>query len=150
MGRGQNLALPSHRMVDVSTEELIAIAASQLNPHEVAGRLFADVAATLVTDQGTVFSGVCIDTASGTGFCAEHAAIAAMITAGQHRIRRIVAVWRDAAGLLYVLAPCGRCREFIRQVEPANLDTEVVLGANASLPLRRLLPRHEWPQPLPA
>nr|MDQ6936450.1 hypothetical protein [Actinomycetota bacterium] len=92
----------------------------------------------------------CIDTASGTGFCAEHAAIAAMVTAGEHRIVKIVAVWRDADGALYVLPPCGRCREFIRQVHEANLDTEVVLGRAATAPLRELLPHSAWPPPLPA
>lgn len=91
---------------------------------------------------------MCIDTGSGTGFCAEHAAIAAMVTAGEFRIDRIVAVWRDDAGATYVLPPCGRCREFMRQIDPSNLDTNVVLGRDESVKLRDLLPRHEWPDPL--
>lgn len=132
----------------VSNDELIGSARAVLNPHEVGGRLFADVGCTLVTDQGNRYSGVCIDTGSGTGFCAEHAAIAAMVTAGEHRIAKIVAVWRDEAGALYVLPPCGRCREFIRQMHPANLDTEVVLGRDRVARLRELLPCHEWPAPL--
>jgi cytidine deaminase len=69
-------------MTTVSNEELIGSAEAVLNPHTVADRLFADVASTLVTDKGNRYSGVCIDTASGTGFCAEHGAIAAMVTAG--------------------------------------------------------------------
>jgi cytidine deaminase len=86
------------------------------------------VAATLLTDQGTLYSGVCLDTGSGTGFCAEHAAIAAMVTAGEYRIAKIVAVWRDEdISQLHLLPPCGRCREFIRQIDAANLETEVVL-----------------------
>jgi cytidine deaminase len=47
-----------------------------------------------------------------------------------------------------VLPPCGRCREFIRQVDPANLDTEVILGSDRSALLRELLPANEWPEPL--
>lgn len=129
--------------------ELIDIAAGHLNPHHVGGRLLGDVAATLVTDSGSIFSGVCIDTGSGTGFCAEHSAIAAMVTAGEYRIARIVAVWRDDAGALYVLPPCGRCRELMRQVDPANLDAAVVLSPTITQPLRDLLPLHEWPEPLP-
>src|ERR1700754_1936699 len=97
-------------------DELIASAASFLNPREVQGRLVADVASTLVTDRGTAYHGVCIDTACGTGFCAEHSAIAAMVTGGEERIAAIVAVWRDGDGVLFVLPPCGRCREFIRQL----------------------------------
>jgi cytidine deaminase len=136
----------------MTNEELIAHAAAVLNPHTTAeGRLLGDVAATLLTDEGNVYSGVCIDTGSGTGFCAEHAAIAAMVTAGEYRIARIVAIWRDEqSGTLSVVPPCGRCREFIRQIDPANLETEVVLGIGTSQPLKELLPFHAWPEPLPS
>jgi cytidine deaminase len=134
-------------MAAASNEELIDSAQAVLNPQVVGDRLFGDVASTLVTDKGNRYSGVCIDTASGTGFCAEHSAIAAMVTAGEYRIAKIVAVWRDDDGALYVLPPCGRCREFIHQVDPANLDTEVVLGGGRSVKLRDLLPLAEWPAP---
>jgi cytidine deaminase len=132
---------------DASNGELIASAAAVLNPHEVGDRLFGDVGCTLVTVAGHHYSGVCIDT-GGTGFCAEYAAVAAMVTAGEYQIAKIVAVWRDADGTLYVLPPCGRCREFIRQVDPANIGTEVVTGRNSTLSLRELLPLSEWPVPL--
>ena len=130
--------------------ELIEMAARVLNPHTTAdGRVVGDVAAALVTDRGNVFSGVCIDTGSGTGFCAEHAAIAAMVTAGEYRIARIVAVCRDdREGELHVVPPCGRCREFLRQVDEANLGTEVVLAASKVLTLQELLPHHQWPEPV--
>jgi cytidine deaminase len=134
---------------DTSNDELIAWAAAVLNPRKVGDRLFGDVGCTLVTAAGHRYSGVCIDT-GGTGFCAESAAIAAMVTAGEYQIAKIVAVWRDADGTLYVLPPCGRCREFIRQVDPANLGTEVVTGHNSTLSLRELLPLSEWPAPLDA
>jgi hypothetical protein len=72
----------------VTDDALIAAAADCLRPHRTAdGRLLGDVGAALVTDAGGVHRGVCIDTASGTGFCAEHSAIAAMVTAGAYRIR---------------------------------------------------------------
>jgi cytidine deaminase len=133
----------------VSDRELIQRAASAVNPHRGPdGRLFGDVAACLISHAGNVYTGVCIDTGSGTGFCAEHAAIAALVTAGEYRIAKIVAVWRDEQGRLYVLPPCGRCREFIRQIDPGNLDTEVVLGERDRRPLRELLPEHDWPEPL--
>ena len=44
-----------------------------------------------------------------------------------------------------VLPPCGRCREFIRQIDEANLDTRVVLSGDLVVPLRDLLPCHDWP-----
>lgn len=134
----------------MTTDELIAHAASLLNPRTTTdGRLMGDVAATLLTDAGTAFSGVCIDTGSGTGFCAEHAAIAAMVTAGESRIATIVAVWRDErTGQLFVVPPCGRCREFIRQIDEANLETNVVLDRTTTRKLHELLPFHAWPMPL--
>ncbi|MGH2428244.1 MAG: hypothetical protein ACRDGV_05055 [Candidatus Limnocylindria bacterium] len=79
-------------MVTTPGAELIESAQAVLNPHRVGDRLFGDVGATLVTDRGNRYSGVCIDTGSGTGFCAEHSAIAAMVTAGEYRIAKIVAV----------------------------------------------------------
>jgi cytidine deaminase len=135
-------------MVTTSNDELISLAEAVLNPRVVAGRLFGDVASTLLTDAGSRYSGVCIDTGSGTGFCAEHSAIAAMVTAGEYRIAKIVAVWRSDEGVLHVIPPCGRCREFIRQMDPSNLDAEVVLGRGRSAKLRDLLPLTDWPAPL--
>ncbi len=107
-----------------SDAELVDLAAGLLNPHPVGDRLFGDVASVLVMEAGNQFGGVCIDTPSSTGFCAEHAVIAAMMTAGEYRISRIVAVWRDEGGTLYVLPPCGRCREFIQQIDASNLDAQ--------------------------
>lgn len=130
-----------------SNDALIASAQAVLHPHTVDGRLFGDVAAALVTEAGNHYCGVCIDTSSGTGFCAEHAAIAAMVTAREYKIARIVAVWRDGGGVLHVVPPCGRCREFIRQIDPANLDTDVVLSQTNSARLWELLPYNEWPTP---
>jgi len=77
------------------------------------------------------------------GFCAEHAAIAAMVTAGEYRIDRIVAVWKDD-GDTYVLSPCGRCRELIYRLHEDNIDTTVVLDRDEFVSLRELLPKHDW------
>ena len=135
-------------MIVQSNESLIDAAVAVLHPHRVGDRLFGDVASALITDIGSVYVGVFIDTASGTGFCAKHAAIAAMVTAGEYKIAKIVAVWRgETEGPLHVLPPCGRCREFIHQIDPANLDAEVVLGRHRSSSLRDLLPATE-PAPL--
>ncbi|MFB6724753.1 cytidine deaminase [Kribbella sp. NPDC056345] len=125
-------------------EGLIEAAAAVLYPHRVGDRVFGDVASALVTDKGTVYVGVCIDTSSGTGFCAEHAAIAAMVTAREYRIARTVAVTQGVDGVV-VVPPCGRCREFIRQIDEANLWTEVILGPDRIMPLRELLPESDWP-----
>jgi cytidine deaminase len=69
-----------------SNSALIASAEAVLNPRVVrgygeSGRRLGHVASTLVTTAGNRYSGVCIDTGSGTGFCAEPAAIAGMVRA---------------------------------------------------------------------
>jgi cytidine deaminase len=128
----------------LTNQELIQRAEAALNPLSVGGRLFGDVAPALSTPAGNVYVGVCIDTASGTGFCAEHSAIAAMVTAGELEIDRIVAVWKDETEVTHVLAPCGRCREFIRQVNEHNMETNVLLGGERFVKLRDLLPHSEW------
>jgi cytidine deaminase len=127
-------------MTHDTSNALIARAAAVVRPRKVGDYLVGDVGAALVTDQGNVYVGVCIDAASGMGFCAEHSAIAAMVTAGEFAIKRIVAVWKDEAGAIYVLPPCGRCREFIRQIDKSNLEAEVIVGDGEVVRLRELLP----------
>jgi cytidine deaminase len=133
----------------MTNDELIQSAASVVRPHVTAGgRLFGDVGAALVSANGALYNGICLDTPSW-GIRAERSAIAAMTTAGEYRIAKIVAVWRDARdGTLSVLPPCGVCREFMRSIDGGNLDTDVVLGRAETSKLRDLLPRHAWPEPL--
>jgi cytidine deaminase len=122
----------------ISTVELIEKAISYLNPRELSlGNTAGDVACALLSSSGKMYFGVCIDIGSGIGFCAEHSAIAAMITAGECQIAKIVAVWGEGT----VLPPCGRCREFMYEINKDNLElTEVVLGENWSVKLKDLLP----------
>jgi cytidine deaminase len=78
------------------------------------------------------------------GFCAEHNAIGTMLTQKEYVIRKIVAVWKDDKGDVFVIPPCGRCREFMRQVDRANLETEVILDKDKTVRLEDLLPYHDW------
>jgi cytidine deaminase len=106
-------------MDTAGTDELITVAAAALRRHKVGDRVFGDLAAPLISEAGHRFSGVCIDTGSGTGFCAEAGAIAAMVTAGQYRINAIVAVWRDEQDRLYVLPRVGGAgSSFARSTRP--------------------------------
>jgi len=103
-----------------------------------------DVGCALATDKGNVYLGVCIDTASGMGFCAEHNAIGSMITAGEYKIQKIVAVWKNDKGDIFILSPCGRCREFMRRINEDNLETEVLLDKDKVVQLKDLLPYYDW------
>lgn len=115
--------------------QLYMEAVSVLNPRKISEDVeVGGVAAALVTDKGNVYRGVCIDTACSMGFCAEHAAIAAMLTAGEDRVEKIVAVdWKKS-----ILPPCGRCREFLMQL--GNPDALVLVAENTAVKVKDLLP----------
>lgn len=97
------------------------------------------VGAALLTENRNIYTGVCIDTGCGMGFCAEHAAIAAMVTAGESRILKIIAVGCEGN----IMPPCGRCREFISQIHIENINTEVKVSENTVIKLVELLP-YDW------
>lgn len=96
------------------------------------------VGAAIRTAQGRVYTGICIDLGCGLGFCAEVAAIAEMLKHRETRISSVVAVSRWG-----VIAPCGRCRETMVQVDSGNLDARVILGNGKAALLRELLPE-DW------
>jgi cytidine deaminase len=121
-------------------EALYRQARSVVRPRKLSDSADAGgVGAALLTASGSVYTGVCIDTACSMGFCAEHAAAAAMITAGENRVVRMVAVNAEGS----ILPPCGRCREFISQLHPDNLEAEVLVGNDRVATLHELLP-HDW------
>ncbi|MCB9121026.1 MAG: cytidine deaminase [Caldilineaceae bacterium] len=121
-------------------DELVDRARSVLNPRRLSADAEAgSVGAALLSASGAVYVGVCIDTACSMGFCAEHAAAAALVTAGENRVLKMVAVAADGR----ILPPCGRCREFISQLHDENLATEVLVDDGVIVALRDLLP-YDW------
>ena len=90
------------------------------------------VGAAILTESGNIYTGVCIDTASSLGMCAERAAIAAMITAGESRIDKLVAVTRDGR----VGSPCGACRELMMQLDADSGDIEILTDHETKKTLR--------------
>ena len=92
-----------------------------------------------MTDRGNIYTGVCIDTPCSMGFCAEHAAAAAMVTAGENRVMGVVAVHMDDDGNTEIIPPCGRCREFLCQLHDDNHLAQVKLSDRV-LTLDELLP----------
>lgn len=67
------------------------------------------VAAAVLSDSGKIYVGVCIDTCSTLGICAERNAIFNMITNGEQIIRKVLAIMPDGK----IVAPCGACRELM-------------------------------------
>ena len=82
------------------------------------------VAAAIQSESGRIYTGVCVDTASTLGICAERNAIFQMLTNGEHRITRVLAVMPDGK----TGAPCGACRELMVQLDPQRYgDVQIML-----------------------
>lgn len=123
----------------LSDEELIRQAASVINSRRLSACVQAGgVGSALITESKKIYVGVCVDADCGMGFCAEYNAIGNMITFGESKILKIVAVSKYGM----VIPPCGRCREFIVQVNPENADTIVLLDKQKTVRLKELLPEH--------
>jgi len=128
------------RGIKMTFEELYEVAKDALNPRKLSKDSYAgSVSAALLTEDGNVYKGVCIDTPCSMGFCAEHAAIASMITAGENRIIKLVAVYKDGT----IIPPCGRCREFVSKIHDDNHQCEVLVEKDAIVTIGDLLPR-QW------
>lgn len=124
----------------MTNKELIDLARSVSASRELSpGASVGGVGAALITAEEKIYKGRCIDCSCGIGFCAEHSAIAAMLTDDYTRIEKIVAVNFDGC----VMPPCGRCRELIGQINIENLKTMVLLGEDEEIELKELLP-HFW------
>ena len=82
------------------------------------------VAAAIQSESGRIYTGVCVDTACTLGICAERNAIFQMLTHGEHRITRVLAVMPNGK----TGAPCGACRELMVQLDPQRYrDIQIML-----------------------
>ena len=112
-------------LVDSTWEELYRAAAAVQNDRKISGYVEAGgVAAAVLSSSGRIYTGVCIDTCSTLGICAERNAIFNMITCGEQTIKRVLAIMPDGK----TGAPCGACRELMVQLMPDNYrDIEIML-----------------------
>lgn len=98
------------------------------------------VAAAVLTKAGNIYVGVCIDTCSSLGMCAERNAMANMITNGEHEIDKVLAIMPDDR----VGPPCGACREFMMQLSRNSGDIEIIMDYDSrrTVRLKELVP--DW------
>lgn len=96
-------------------EEMYRAARSVQNDRRISDYVEAGcVAAAVRSAGGTIYTGVCIDTCSTLGICAERNAIFNMITNGEHEIEKVLAIMPNGR----TGAPCGACRELMVQLMP--------------------------------
>lgn len=105
------------------------------------------VGACVEAEDGTLFGGCNVENLlQSPTVCAEVVAITAMIAAGKQRIKTVL-VLGPPGDILF--APCGRCRQVIREF--ASLNTPIYLysqdhGFIKEIPLGYLLPDSLGPE----
>lgn len=83
-----------------------------------------EVSAAILSRSGKIYTGICIDTCSTLGICAERNAIFNMLTNGEQEIDKVLALLPDGSSG----APCGACRELMVQLMPKTYkDIEIML-----------------------
>ncbi len=87
-----------------------------------------EVSAAILSGSGRIYTGVCIDTCSTLGICAERNAIFHMITNGEAEIQKVIAILPDGSSG----APCGACRELMVQLMPEKYkDVQIMMDYEA-------------------
>ncbi len=123
-------------MLSKQDKRLIKTAKKYIGEKPIRGGFVKEVGCALVTEKGRVFVGVNMDLASGIGFCAEHTAIAQMVTqTDETHIKRLVSVQKEG-----ILTPCGRCREIMNLLDVRNFETEIIVEEDKKVKLKELLP----------
>lgn len=83
-----------------------------------------EVSAAVLSKSGRIYTGVCIDTCSGLGVCAERNAVFNMITNGEQEIDKVLCILPDGS----TGAPCGACRELMVQLMAGSYrEIEIML-----------------------
>lgn len=123
-------------------DEMYRAAKAVLNERRISQYVTCgEVAAAIRSKSGRIYTGVCVDTCSTLGICAERNAIFNMITNGEQEIDKVLCILPDgSAG-----APCGACRELMVQLMAGKYhDVEILLdrAAGRTIKLGEITP--EW------
>ena len=114
--------------------EMYKAASAVLNERAISDYVTcAEVSAAVLSKSGNIYTGVCIDTCSTLGICAERNAIFNMITNGEHEIDKVLCIMPDGSSG----APCGACRELMVQLMAGNYyDIEIMLDYSTGRTIR--------------
>lgn len=119
-------------------KKLYDAAMSVINPCEVSEQMYiGSVGAAVLTSKGNIYTGICIDTSSSLGMCAERNALSTMLTNGEREVRKVCSVYQNGD----VMPPCGACREFMMQLGAYAKNIEILLDNQGRVArLEALLP----------
>ena len=119
------------------TDRELVLRAAEFRRHAYAPYSGFAVGAALLAQSGNVYGGVNVENAAyPVGICAERAAVAAAVTAGE-RAFEALAVIADSPD---VCAPCGMCRQMLTEFPIARIILANTAGARRVLTPAALLP----------
>lgn len=123
-------------------KKLYNIAMEKINPHEISDNMYAgSVAAAVLTRNGTIYTGVCIDTSSSLGMCAERNALSTMLSNHENEVVKVLSVYKDGT----VMPPCGACREFMMQLGESAREIQVLVNNEGKvMTLSSLMPEYPY------
>ena len=100
-----------------------------------------EVSAAILSRSGKIYTGICVDTCSTLGICAERNAIFNMLTNGEQEIDKVLALLPDGSSG----APCGACRELMVQLMPKTYkDVEIMMDYKTGRTVRLGEITPEW------
>lgn len=117
-----NKAIEKQRISDISNKFLEA----------------GGVSSAILTKNGNIYTGVCIDTSCSLGMCAERNAISTMITNGETEILKVVCIGSEGDFMM----PCGACMEYMMQLSDNSENIEILkkLETKEFVKLKELIP----------
>ena len=119
-------------------------AKKEYHPEEVSPFIQAHhVVAAIESESGEIFTGFCIEGASGViNLCAERvAALKMYASTGETVVKRMIA-FKDNPPKGQSGMPCGACREFFMQLSRENRNIEIMVDYDArkTIQLKDLIP----------
>ncbi|MEQ4541595.1 cytidine deaminase [Halomonas desiderata] len=124
-------------MSDIDPSVVGALIAARGNAYAPYSR--HPVGAMVESESGARYFGANVEVAHYKGVCAEASAIAAMVSAGERRLRHVYVIGPGE----HLCTPCGDCRQRIREFADAATRIHVVDAEG------RLLKRYTMEQLLP-
>ena len=122
--------------------EMYEAAKSALNPRRISEYVSCgEVSAAVLSTSGKIYVGVCVDTCSTLGVCAERNAIFNMISCGDNEIDKVLCIMPDGS----CGAPCGACRELMVQIMAGKYyDIEIMLDYTTGRTIKLGAITPEW------
>ncbi len=132
--------------MDIWTK-LLNAAKKEYRPEEISPFITAHhVACALEAENGEIYSGFCIEGASGViALCAERTAALKMYMLSEQKVvKRLICYINGEPDGSGGWTPCGACREFFMQLSDKNKDMEIMVDYKnrKTVKLEELLP--DW------